>query len=460
MLETQITHTTAQHEDTPSVTPNFDCLDDLRAEFPGNPFPIDVFPNAVQDIINATHLSLNFPPDFTGAAMLYTASVAIGNAYRVEVKGGWQEGGVLYMAIVGRPGTNKSHPISFALKPLEQRDSQNYTSYLTEKREYDAIAAMPKKDRDAQVYDDVPKPTWRQLLVSDFTPEALAAVHLANSRGIGVYADELAGWVRNFNRYNKGSEEEFWISAWSGKPIRINRKTTEPTYVPNPFISVIGTIQPAVLNDIASSRTESGFLDRLLFVVPDDLKKEYWAETELPVSVSGQWQGIVARLLDVSSPETEVLKFTPEARRHLYNWQRDVTDTANRAHDDTTAGITAKIEVYAVRLALILEILHSACSQHHADAVGIDAVTGAIRLTEYFKRTALSVHATLSQRRPLDALPADRKRLYQALPDSFTTAEALQVGADLNTPERTLKRFIDNDKLFVKASRGHYMKLH
>ncbi len=88
-------------------------------------------------------------------------------------------------------------------------------------------------------------------------------------------------WFKNFNRYNKGSEEQFWLSVWSGKAIRINRKTTEPTFIAKPFISVIGTIQPAVLNELADKRTENGFLDRLLFVAPENLKKEYWSETEL-----------------------------------------------------------------------------------------------------------------------------------------------------------------------------------
>ena len=118
-------------------------------------------------------------------------------------------------------------------------------------------------------------PIWEQLLVTDFTPEALIEVHKFNKNGIGVYADELASWFKNFNRYNSGSEEQFWLSVWSGKPIRINRKTSEPIFISLPFISVIGTIQPAVLKELAKDRTENGFMDRILFVIPDDLKKNY-----------------------------------------------------------------------------------------------------------------------------------------------------------------------------------------
>ena len=67
--------------------------------------------------------------------------------------------------------------------------------------------------------------------------EALAEVHKFNKRGIGVYADELAGWFKNFNRYNKGSEMEFWLSQWSSKPINIDRKTGEPVFIPYLYFS-------------------------------------------------------------------------------------------------------------------------------------------------------------------------------------------------------------------------------
>ena len=91
-----------------------------------NPFPIEVLPESIQKIIIATNESLKFPLDFIRASILYAVSVSIGNTHRVEIMKGWQENAVLYLSIVGRAGTNKSHPISFALKPIEQWDSLKY----------------------------------------------------------------------------------------------------------------------------------------------------------------------------------------------------------------------------------------------------------------------------------------------------------------------------------------------
>ncbi|WP_242093609.1 YfjI family protein [Aestuariivivens sediminicola] len=430
-----------------------------------NPFPVEVFPKAVQEIITDTNQCLNFPIDFIGASILYAVSVSIGNTHRVEIKKGWQENAVLYLSIVGRAGTNKSHPVSFALQPIEQRDNMKFQEYQNEKREYDNISSLTKKEREQQGYNEPVKPIWEQHLVTDFTPEALTDVHKFNKRGIGVYADELATWFKNFNRYNKGSEEQFWLSVWSGKAIRINRKTSEPTYITKPFISVIGTIQPKVLNELADNRTENGFLDRLLFVAPKNLKKPYWSETELNPVIFENWQTIVSRLLDLSilqdetgCPQPEVLRFTPEAKQVLFDWQRELTDQSNKPENEAIGGINAKIEMYAIRLALILQMIRYACNEDNKQAVGIEAVQGALKLVEYFKRTAIKVHSIVNNASPLDKLTTDKQNLYNELPDTFTTSEGVEVAECMGIAERTFKYFINNRDLFNNPKRGEYEK--
>ncbi len=85
-------------------------------------FPIDVFPAKLQRIVLELQTSCGFPIDYTASAMLAAISVAIGNTHRVEVKRNWRESAIIYMAIVGRPGANKSHPLNFAMRPLVNAD--------------------------------------------------------------------------------------------------------------------------------------------------------------------------------------------------------------------------------------------------------------------------------------------------------------------------------------------------
>jgi hypothetical protein len=431
-----------------------------------NSFPVDVFPLPVQQIITATNENLNFPIDFIGASLLYAVSVAIGNTHSVEVKKGFQQSAVLYLAIVARAGTAKSHPLSFALQPMVEQDKRTYRQYEQQRQEYEKAVSLPKKERGQQAIDEPIKPVWQKFLLSDFTPEALAEVHKFNKRGIGVYVDELAGWFKNFNRYNKGSEMEFWLSQWSGKPINIDRKTGEPVFIPLPFISVAGTIQKGILNELAKdSRTQNGFVDRILFVIPDNIQKECWSETDLPSVVSENWERIISNLLSLSvanddtfNPSPEVLKFTPEAKRVLFEWQKVNTDQCNEAENEALSGIFSKMDMYVLRLALILELLRYACNESDKRAVSIEAVQGAVKLVEYFKNSAVKVNSILSNASPLDKHPADKQALYKALPDTFTTNEGVQVAERMGMAERTFKRFLSNRELFNNHTWGEYEK--
>ena len=142
-----------------NITPNFDFnkygigIDDIKNEAnkqakkvdASSRFPVEVFPLQVQRIIRATNESLNFPVDFIGASMLYAVSVAIGNTHKAEVKINWVESSVLYLAIVSRPGTNKSHPLSFALQPIVEHDKVAYRKYDLDRIDYDKQLMHSKK---------------------------------------------------------------------------------------------------------------------------------------------------------------------------------------------------------------------------------------------------------------------------------------------------------------------------
>lgn len=431
-----------------------------------NPFPVEVFPLPVQQIINATNENLNFPIDFIGASLMYAASIAIGNTHTIQVKQGFQQNAVLYLAIVSRAGTNKSHPLSFALQPIFEQDRKEYKEYAKQMKVWEQYLNLSKKDREKQGLPEMIKPVCQKFIVSDFTPEALAEVHRNNQRGIGVYVDELAGWFKNFNRYNKGSEMEFWLSQWSGKQINIDRKLGMPIYIPLPFVSVAGTIQNGLLNELEKdSRTQNGFIDRILFVIPDNVQKQYWSENDLPPNVTENWQRIITGLLNMpiefdafENVKPTVLKFTPEAKSYLYEWQKTNTDQTNKATSEALSGIFSKMDMYVLRLALILELMRYACNEGNKEAISIEAVKGAVKLVEYFKKSAVKVNSILNDCSPLDKIPTDKQNLYNSLPEVFTTELGLQIAEGLEIPERTFKYFLNDKELFTRLSRGEYEK--
>lgn len=432
-----------------------------------NAFPVDAFPLAVQQIIKETNKSLNFPIDFIGASLLHACAVAIGNTHKIEAKNTWQESATLYTAIVGKAGTNKSHPLSFALKPFEEEDKRTYKEYEQQKLEYDYAISLTKSERENEGREEPVKPVWKKYLVSDVTPEGLIEIHKFNKRGICLYSDELTGWTGNFNRYSSGSEETFWLSSWSSKPINIDRKTGEPISIHTPFIPVIGTIQNGVLKTLSGkNRSQNGFIDRILFVLPDHLKRSHWNETELSNKIIDNWKKIIYNLLGLPCPvghngnlEPTILKFTSEAKRVFINWFDRNADLSNDSDNETFAGINAKLSQYTLRFALILELMYWSCGDGNKAAVGVKAIDGAIKLAEYFRKTALKVHDIISN--PLGQLSENHKLFYEALPEVFTTSEGFELAKNFAIPKDTYHKFLRRHKreLFKNTSRGTYEKL-
>lgn len=418
-----------------------------------NNFPIDIFPATIQAIIAETNKTLNFPIDFIGSSLLFAASVAIGNSSRVRFKNGFDQPAVLYLTLVGPPGTNKSHPLNWALLPLQNIDSENYSKYELEMQIYEQAKSNPDSETES-------KPHWAQTIIKDFTPEALTAAHQRNKRGLGVHADELAGWLGNFQRYNKGSEQEFWLSAWNGSNLSFIRKTSDPVYLSLPFISVAGTIQPGVLDRMAEGRTENGFMDRFIFSVPDGLKMEPLNDKDLNSEVFDAWDRIINQILDIPmNEEPRVLELSQDARRLFLSWNQIKTKEANESEDEVLSGIFSKMVLYCLRFALIMELLNYATGKSEGQNIGAKSMDAAIQLTEHFTCNAIKINSMVLDPDPLENLSVKKRELYNLLPPNFTTKEGKEIAGKLDFPGRTFERFLANKKLFSKISRGNYEKI-
>lgn len=427
-----------------------------------NKFPVEVFPGLIQSVINETNDCLKYPVDFIGTSMLFAASTVIGNTYKAEIKPGWVEGVTLYLALVGRAGTNKSHPLNFAINPILENDKTTFAIYNQ------ALAAFKRALFHSKSEGTEPpeKPYWSRYIVGDFTPESLSGIHRHNIRGIGVYSDELAGWFKNFNRYHKGSETEFWLSNFSGKQITIDRKTQEPIVIPNPSISVCGSIQPGVLLELQKeNKGENGFIDRILFGFPENLQKQYWSENHLNPSIINIWDQVISKLFslpmnldETGNPQPQVLRFSPEALRLLKDWQRQNTDLSNDTENEPFAGIYSKLEIYVIRLSLIMELLYWATGENANNHISAKSAKSAISLIEYFRKTAHRVNSIITKTNPVETLTFDKKQVFDSLPDEFTTEAGLIIANQKGMNERTFERFLTDERYFIRIKHGQYTK--
>ena len=428
--------------------------------------PVDVLPPRLQEIINEANICLGFPKDYLAGAMLTAMAAVIGNTHTAEIMPGWKEYAILFTALVGSPGTNKSHPLSFAMQPLIDFDAEQAAIFGEAMKRYEAAMELPPKERAAKGYDTNPiEPKRVRFTMQDVTPEAVHRILSENRRGLVLVSDELAGRFKNFNRYNNGSESEFWMSVFNHKVAMSDRKGSQSgVFIRNPFLCVIGTIQPKVLTELAAgNRNANGFMERILYVLPSVQAKVRWnRERKSPsFDIASAWREILSRLIDIvpavdSCGEIipEDVPFSPEALDRLFSWQNEVTDRCNAEGSDTP--IASKLEIYAVRFSLLLALADRACGDEKK-LIDADTVERAIRLTEYFRMTAAKVQGIVSE----DALTELQLAVLSELPGTFTTAEGVAIAAKCGMSERSFKRFLKdrNGVLFVHSAHGNYSRL-
>ena len=438
---------------------------DMSVSIRGGDFPLGALPMKIQRIVMEAHDCYGYPVDYLAGSMLVAVGLGIGNTHFARLKGKWDESAILFMALVGRPGACKSHPLNFAIRPFTELDGVATRAYVKACEEYERQRELPIKER-SEPHPVVP--VCKRFLISDATPEAMLLIHSQNLRGICMWNDELAGWFKNFNRYNKGSDEEYWLKLFNANPSFSDRKGVKNSvYISRPFISVVGTIQNGILNELAQgSRSSNGFIDRLLFVMPNNQDKQPWSDKEPTFDIEAAWADIIGRLVKLPY-ETDsdgniianILHFAPDAKARLYKWQRQNTEECNREECDALKGVYNKFDFHAIRFCLILQMARWACGEAERTDIDLLSVKNAISLVDYFKSTARKVHGIISEM----SLTEQQRAIIAALPDCFTTEEGIVVAKENGMPGRTfqdfLKRSVSLGTYFQREKHGHYSKL-
>ena len=428
----------------------YGVMPDTQRIYDDIPYPVEVFPEDIRKIIGETNRCLNFSREHIASSLLFTAGAAIGNSMVLNFKNSWNEKAILYMALVGKPGTNKSAPLKFAMKPLQQIDSKEKKKYAQAYAKYDE--AMRKANRMRM---DLPEtPQFNQTIMIDFTTEVLIRQHIINPRGLAVYVDELYGFVRNFNKYRNGSDEQMWNELFNGGTMVVNRMNSQPLVVEDSFIGIIGTIQPGVLPDFSRGKQDTGFMDRWLFSYPSETQCPLLNMDDLDQTIPQRWCEIVQRIHSLPmNDEPRRVRMTDDAAKIYTDWTNSIRRL--RSKDSMSmAGAMAKFERYCMRFAIILEAMKYGCGQQTIEAVTADSVKGAIDLCTYYLSCAFRVRRFF-KRDPLDGMTEIQKSIYNELPITFRTSEGIAIADSLGMKERTFKEWIKSE-YFKHVCHGQY----
>lgn len=417
-------------------------------------FPIDIYPNEIQHYIRECSDKLDSNIDFMGVSLLWVISVCIGNSFDIEVKKGWNENGVLWISVVGKAGIGKTPSINNIVFPLMKANSKEIKRYIQEREKFDYYMSLTKKEKEE--FPETQEPIKTQFIANDITLEALVELHQESDNSVGVFKDELAGWLKDMNKYRAGSDLEFWLSCWSGKSVSMNRKTAKSTFVEKPFIPVLGGIQPSIFNSFSTEENkENGFMDRMLLSFPEAKVDEY-NDNELDYdlikwyseTITHFYTGIKSLLKrnNDGEIETNTIRFDDEAK---IEWKRIFNKITNSQNNDDEneylKSMYPKQKSYIPRFALLIHIFDSFLSDIPYQLVNKESILKAEKLSDYFVANAKKIKIESSEIQELKTVSKKgetKLEKFKAIYDSNKNFNRSKVSEMLGVSRQTIYSWI------------------
>lgn len=364
-------------------------------------FPIEIFPEPIQSYLIECNKKLDANLDFTGSAMLWLISVCIGNSLEIEVKRGWTEKASLWISLVGKAGIGKTPSINKVIFPIEQMNLKEIKRYAKDYAAWKEYDALSKKEKES--VPEVKKPFRTQFIANDITTEALVTLHQESDNAVGVFKDELAGWLKDMNKYRAGSDLEFWLSTWSGKAAFMNRITREDSYIDKPFIPVLGGIQPSIFNTFYTEENkDNGFMDRMLISYPESVIEEY-NENELDYELIEWYRNAMIMFYtrckqmlkydEHSVIDSHKVTFTDDAKKEWVRIFNKISGIQNSDEEsEYLKSMYPKQKSYIPRFALLINTINAEFdNSYDVRYISKESILKAERLSEYFVNCAKKV---------------------------------------------------------------------
>jgi hypothetical protein len=407
-------------------------------------FPIEVFPKSIQNLIINAEETVGYNPEYLSAGILSACATSIGSSVKL-FNGSYENPPILWLNIIGRSGDGKTHPLKFAKQPITEMDKKSFTRFQSDMQKY-----SNSKDKNEE------KPLYNKTILSDFTPEKLSESLQDNKKGVLIFRDELLGWIKSFDKYKKGGDQQMYLEFFNGDAISVDRVSKAPIRVERPNVNILGGMQPKVLKDMAANnREDDGFLARFLFVYPENLKPNIFTGKQIDDS---QYKNYNKLIQDLFSIPDKTLKTTGSQIEIYKEWQSEKVKECHQ--DDLETLIQSKLETYVWRLALILEMIEQTSKESFSDELSDSSLNNAILLVEYFRNNALRVYNKLSSTNPLDSFSDNKQELFRELPMEFKKGDQTLLFNKHKVSGGSLARFLNKTELFKRVdSIGNYKKM-
>lgn len=264
---------------------------------------------------------------------------------------------IIWAGLVGESGTMKSPILKLLTRPLSELQQGVQERYQLEVSEYEKdLQRFQSRSKNLPLTPEKPKPPkMRDLFFSDFTIEAIAdSIRYHPSEGYLIHIDELAGFFKSMDAYRngKGADRQRWLTFYGGDSLKVNRKSSEPIYIPKTSISLLGSIQPSVLGKLVldDPTSEDGLWPRFLWfrlpiTTPPGISDR--PKLDLMPLLKGVYLGL-------NELDAQEYRLSRGAIGVWNEWNKEIGELIKQEPSNTLRAIYPKFKEIAGRIALIV----------------------------------------------------------------------------------------------------------
>lgn len=377
------------------------------------PFPVNCLPPVLRDMAQATAENLQVAVDMPALEELAVAALCLQGKFIINPKPGWIEALGLYVAIAALPSERKSPSIKVITKPVyefvkeENERRRPHVEEYNMKRDIlvkriksmtEAAAKPCKTGGKAVSAESIVELQWEladlekepvrllRLLADDVTPEALVSLMADNGGKMAIVSSEGGIFDIAAGRYSDKLNMDVFLKAYTGDYIQIDRKGRPSEDIDRPALTMLLTIQPAVLETIMGNHEFSGrgFLARFIYALPvSAVGRRRYETAPIPPQVEEEYKRLIYSLLSIPGEEqAHTIKLSPEAyqesRRFFEGLEPRLVDDLEDIN-----GWAGKLHGQVMRTAAILH-----CCIHGAEAaevpVSLETMMNAQTIGDYY----------------------------------------------------------------------------
>ncbi len=409
---------------------------DPRTEANIPDFPAECLPPLLEKQARAIAELCRVPIGMAAPMILATASASIGRGLCVRSLPGLITRAGLYVLVCKTSGSGGSVSFRHATAPFvgiqktlrrefEQNEKPRLDAEHTDISQQVAEAERSLKKATGDERDEIldrltscnetlaeleKRRSGKLLFATDVTPEKLAEMLARNGETLAHFDSDAADALGIIlgTRYGDGAHahDSLWLKCYTGEPVAIFRKNSEPVHLDAPCLAVLFVTTPDKVQELYRTRrlTAGGLLPRFLACDPDARPMPFDiaqldTPTILPTDAAQPYEAAifaaVHRYRLSGNEEPDQIEATPEARRVIMeDWNRFCAVAKGGAD----APFEARQTENAIRIALVLhafrhcethqkedyEGTYNATMHGHKHSLDAETMRNALRIRDWF----------------------------------------------------------------------------